>query len=87
LLILSILANISHKKEPHSVIAMRPKRVGYWKASEIIVPRCPIFVNRSFWRKGTIFAEREQGCGTACDSFTRKRMEQRKIFYKSTLFG
>ena len=36
-------------------IAMRPKRVGYWKASYIKVPYPPYFVNRKFCRFRSFF--------------------------------
>jgi len=49
---------VIYKKEPHSKNAMRPKRVGYWKASYYKVTRFPPFVKGKFCRFRTSFVER-----------------------------
>ena len=48
------------KKSRSAHIAGRPKRVGYWKASVIMIHLPARHVNRSFWRMGSCFAGRRQ---------------------------
>ena len=47
----------AYKKEPYSYYTVRPKRVGYWKASYIKVTYFQHFVNGKFCRFTTTFAE------------------------------
>ncbi|MEG0780137.1 MAG: hypothetical protein RR426_05995, partial [Oscillospiraceae bacterium] len=45
------------KKEPRGKIAVRPKRVGYWKASLIIIANPTAHVHGSFCRNRSVFVD------------------------------
>ena len=62
------------KKRSRTANAMRPKRVGYWKASYIKVPCFPGFVNRRFCRFPSSFVESGRRGRTGeniCESFEK----------------
>lgn len=69
-----------HKKGA-ALQAERPKRVGYWKASSIIVAQARPLVNRSFCRTGTTFRGRCRMC-LNCKRFVKFSQIHRKQLFK-----
>ena len=69
-----------HKKGA-ALQAERPKRVGYWKASSIIVAQARPLVNRNFCRTGTTFRGRCRMC-LNCKRFVKFSQIHRKRLFK-----
>ena len=71
-----------HKKGA-ALQAERPKRVGYWKASSIIVTQSPTCVNRRFCRIFTAFGEWCRMCPN-CKRFVKFSQIPLKPLFKRT---